>query len=280
MLDGLVIQTTKEYAYPLQPVYTKIERALDVERIVHYYPNCEIHSIVKYFDPRRDKEHKSPLRIRVHKIMTQFENFLFSQLPLEDIASNEMTLLTNTLEMNPEQVYFDLIVGWFHTQGWQVVFKPFGEMKFADDMIFVRKKVKLAKYHMQGVDFKFYRMNPEENREHALKYPFGWMGLTKCEMPTPILLLSNEKDCNILQQALAELQRIRENIVKDKWEQMQFEVGAKTFARSDSLYAWSGNDQNLRGTLKIEETELTKRERMPVTTYFDVVKQFIASNKG
>lgn len=50
MLDGLVIQTKAEYSWPLKPVYVKTEKALDVERVVFYYPNCEVHSIVKYFD--------------------------------------------------------------------------------------------------------------------------------------------------------------------------------------------------------------------------------------
>jgi len=77
---------------------------------------------------------------------------------------------------------------------------------------------------------------------------------------------------------LAELQKIREHLVKERWEQIQFEVGAKTYARSDSLYAWSCNDQNLRGTLKLEESELTKRPKMSVLDYLAALKTFQTSS--
>jgi len=271
MLDGLVIQTKAPYKYPLNHVYIKTEKALDVERVVYYYPNCEVHSVVKYFDPRRDKEHKNPIRTRIHRIMTQFDNFLFSQLSLTEIAERETTLLTEFNQMEPEQMYFDLVVGWYHTEGWKQIFQPFGNTEYADDMVFIRQKVKLAKYNIRGIDFKFYRMNPDDNREHALKYPYGWMGLTKCEIPTPILSLSKD---NIALQILAELQKIRGRLVKDQWEQIQHEVGAKTYARSDSLYAWSCNDQNLRGTLKLEETELTKRLKDSAKNYLDTLTAF------
>lgn len=278
MLDGLVIQTKAEYKWPLKPVYTKTEKALDVERTVYYYPNCEVHSIVTYFDPRRDKDHKNPLRVRVHRVMTQFDNFLFSQLSLEEIAERETVLLNTFLEMNPEQIYFDLVVGWYHTEGWKELFHPFSSVDYADDMIYIRRKVKLAKHHIRGVDFKFYRMNTDENREHALKYPFGWMGLTKCEVPTPILFVDRD-DSNSAMRVLAALQAIRGRLVKDRWMQIQYEVGAKTYARSDGLYAWSCNDQNLRGTLKLEESELTKRERMPIKEYLDLVETFSEDNR-
>jgi hypothetical protein len=274
LLDGLVIQTTDSYKYPLKPIYVKTETMLDVERQVMYYPDCEIHSIVQYFDPRKDKNHERPLRTRIHKIMTQLENFMFSQLTLEEITQKEIVFLHNMCEMNPVQIYFDLVVGWYHTEGWRKLFQPFGEVNFADDLIFIRHKVKLAKYHIRGVDFKFYRMNTDENMTHRLKYPFGWMGLTKCEIPTPILLIENDKDAALLLQTLAELQKIRKTIVGEAWTQIQFEVGAKTYARSDSLYAWSGNDQNLQGTLKIDQTELTKRERMSIQDYFGLVSSF------
>jgi hypothetical protein len=272
MLDGLVTQTSGKYSYPLKPIYTKTEKALDVEREVFYYPNCEVHSVVRYYDPRRDKLHANPLRTRVHRVMTQFENFLVTQLTLEELSEKELLVLNNFLEMNPEQVYFDLVVGWYHTEGWREIFKPFGQIEFADDMVYIRRKVKLAKYYIRGVDFKFYRLNPEENRDHALKYPYGWMGLTKCEIPTPILYL--DKDDVVLQILIA-LQEIRQKLVKDKWNQIQFEVGAKTYARSDLLYAWSCNDHNLRGTLKLEETELTKRQMMPGKEYLSLLQAFL-----
>lgn len=275
MLDGLVIQTKAEYKWPLKPVYTKIEKALDVERIVYYYPDCQVHSIVKYFDPRRDKDHKNPLRTRVHRVMTQFENFMFSQLSLEEIAERETVLLDTFMEMNPEQVYFELIVGWHHTEGWKEIFQPFGTVDYADDMVYIRRKVKLAKYNVRGLDFKFYRMNTDENREHMLKYPFGWMGFTKCEIPTPILLV----DGDLTLQVLSALQEVREKLVKDRWGQIQFEVGAKTYARSDSLYAWSCNDQNLRGTLKLEESELTKRMKMSLSEYLNLVERFMENRR-
>lgn len=276
MLDGLVIQTKEEYAYPLTPVYTKTEKALDVERTVYYYPNCEVHSVVKYFDPRRDHEHKNPLRVRVHKIMTQFENFLFSQLTLDEISGREKTLLDLFLKMKPEQIYFELIVGWYHTEGWRDLLGYFGKVDYtSDDMVYIRRKVKLAKYNVKGVDFKFYRMNPDENRDHYLKYPYGWMGLTKCEIPTPILMCYS--GCSNLPEILTFLQQVRAIIMREKWEQIQNEVGTKTYARSDALYAWSCNDQNLRGTLKIEETELTKREKTPNEKYLETLRQFLPS---
>lgn len=271
MLDGLVIQAS-EYKYPLTPIYTKTEKALDVERIVFYYPNCEIHSIVKYFDPRRDKEHKTPRRIRIHRVMSQFENFMFSQLSLEEICEREVVLLDRMLEMKPEQLYFELVVQWYHSEGWAGVFQPFGGIRFADDMIFIRRKVKLAKYFINGIDFKFYRMNPEENREHSLKYPFGWMGLTKCEIPTPIFKIETAEDLTLAPQVLLALQKIREALVGAKWEQIQCEVGAKTYARSDAVYAWSANDQNLRGTLKLDESELTKRPQSSLKAYLNTVE--------
>lgn len=274
MLDGLVIQTSGKYSYPLKPVYTKTEKALDVEREVYYYPNCEVHSVVRYFDPRRDKMHVNPLRIRVHRIMTQFENFLVSQLTLEELSQKEVVVLNNFLEMNPEQVYFDMVVGWHHTEGWREIFKPFGTMQFADDIVYIRRKIKLAKHNVQGIDFKFYRMNPDENRQHYMKYPYGWMGLTKCEITTPILMIDSDKDLQLTLQALTMMQEIRETLLKDKCGQIQFEVGAKTFARSDVLYAWSCNDQNLSGTLKMEESELTRRQRSSMREFIKTLQNF------
>lgn len=206
--------------------------------------------------------------------MTQFDNFLFSQMTLEEIAGRETVLLNTFLEMNPEQIYFDLVVGWHHTEGWKKIFQPFGTVDYADDMIYIRRKVKLAKYNDRGVDFKFYRMNTDENREHTLKYPFGWMGLTKLEIPTPILEIRDKEGCQLALQILQELQRIRENIVGAVWQDIQHQVGAKTYARSDSLYAWSCNDQNLRGTLKMEESELTRRQRSSARAFMETLENF------
>jgi hypothetical protein len=276
MLDGLVIQARGEaYNCSLVPIYTKAEKSLDVERQVLYYPHCEIHSVVKYYDPRGDKDHKKCLRMRVHRITTQFENFLFSQLSLPEICTRETEALKAFLLMGPEQIYFEAVLGWNHTEGWTAIFFedpfPFGTLYNAEDTVYIRRKIKLAKYNVGDVTFKFYRMNPDENPEHKVKYPYGWMGLTKCEIETPIL--TEVEDSSILG-ILAEMQKIRQQLVGDKWAHMQEEVARKTYARSDVLCAWSANDQNLRGTLKVEESRLTKRLKQTAQEYLSLLHTF------
>jgi len=284
MLDGLVAVVPKIDVENLKQrsIYWRHERMLDVEKLSLYFPDCTVITVLTYFDPRRDQEHKNPLSHYVHTLCTQFQNFLFSQLTLSQIEERELSCLKDFIEMKPLTLLFDLVLGWWDTQAWRRIF-PFytercdrGEVQ-TDDLVYERRKVKIAKYQWNGLDLKFYRMNPDKNRGHYLKYPYGWAGYTKAEIVTPKFGDTRnpltEEDYPKLFEVLSRLQHVRRKLLADHWTQIQHEVGQKTYARNDRIYAWSSTEQPLQGSMAMIETELTTRKKMNPDTYLSILNE-------
>lgn len=278
MLDGLVA-IIPSFQTNRTPIYTRHERMLDVEKLSLYFPDAQVWTVLTYFDPRRDQEHKKPLRTYIHGLCTQFQNFLFSQLSLDEIEEKEIDLLSEYLEMQPSTLLFELVLGWWDTRSWQKIFPFFTTTVYselpedvkADDLVYIRRKVKIAKYPWNGIDFKFYRMNPDNNKNHMLKYPYGWAGYTKCEIPTPkfgdFRHPLTEEDLIEIGHALNNLQKIRETLIGPHWKSIQEQVAQKTYARNDRIYVWSSTEQPLQGSMTFFETELTERRKMSPKLY-------------
>jgi len=294
MLDGLVAVVPK-FELNRQPIYSRHERMLDVEKLSLYYPDCSVITVLTYFDPRRDQEHKNPLRHYVHTLCTQFQNFLFSQLPLSQIEEREFACLKDFIEMKPQTILFDLVLGWWDTQAWRSIFPFFTETHYyrydsetdvdmleveADDLVYVRRKVKIAKYQWNNLELKFYRMNVQNNPDHKAKYPRGWDGYTKAEIVTPKFgdfrtPLTDEEYPQITE-ILTRLQGIRRKLLGEKWMEIQREVSQKTYARSSWINCWSSTESMLQGALERMETELTERKKMTPDSYLSILKQMEA----
>jgi hypothetical protein len=284
MLDGLVTIVPK-FETKRKPIYTRHERMLDVEKLSLYYPDAQVWTVLTYFDPRRDQEHKNPLRTYLHSVCTQFQNFLFSQLSLEEIEQREIDLLTEFMEMLPSTLCFDFVLGWWDTQAWRSVFPFFTETHHspniadvegvtveADDLVYIRRKVKIAKYPWNGLDLKFYRLNME-NPDHKAKYPRGWDGYSKAEIVTPkfgdIYSPLPGSDYLTIFHILGNLQALRQKLLGEKWQEIQHEVTQKTYARSSLINVWSSTEGPLAGALERMETELTQRTKMQPKQYLE-----------
>lgn len=288
MLDGLV-GVVSAFKLDKKPIYRRHEWMLDVEKTALYYPDTSIWTILTYFDPRRDQEHKHPKQTYVHRLSGQFENFLFSQLSLSQIEIRELEALTDLLQMNPSTCLFDFVLGWWDSQAWRSTFPFFGENVFeswkapsnaqTDDLVFLQGKAKIAKYCWRGLDIKFYRMNPEVNRNHMLKYPFGWAGYTKAEIVTPKFgdyrYPLAEKDHMTIYSILEQLQKLRQSLLREKWLDIQHEVTQKTYARNDRLYCWSSTETTLQGSMTQIETELTQRQKQSPQAYLQTLEDMI-----
>jgi len=184
-------------------------------------------------------------------------------------------MLNFGLSFKPKSVYFDLMLGVWDTASWCRVF-PFytstTEIELTDFHL-AQKRIKFAQYTWKGMDLKFYRLNPELNRDHMLKYPLGWAGYTKCEIVSPRLTNLTSQDHDILNKGvLPGLQKIREKWLSDVWVERNNQVANKTYARSDRIFAWSSTEQPLQGSMKLFESEITKRKICSVNEYLNVIE--------
>jgi len=283
LLDGLVAGI-QGYSWPETPIYTRKEIMLDVEKVSFYYPSGRVHTLTTYFDPRRDKEHKNPKMMRAHTLSTQLESFLLSQMDLSFIENREHWVLDNFVKMKPQLLYYDFVMGFWHTNGWQEVFPAYplhtgkgwgflpGEEWELNDLFYARKQLKIGKYDWKGLDLKFYRIRPEEVKDHALKYPYGFNGLTKCEICTPILIDIPEEGIEV-RGTLTYLQVIRRKLLGNVWNRIIEDVARKVYARTDKLFPWSSTDQPLQGSEKAYESELTQRRKVSVEEYLKLLQQ-------
>jgi len=272
MLDGLTLtfdSIPEKLMEELKKdaVYTRIERLMDSEKAVFYLFDCSVWTVMMHFDPRRDQKHERPRSVILHHVMTQYENFVFHQLPYLEIRNQEAEMLAHYLTFQPKLLFFDVMLGVWDTESWKKIFDfyPFPkEPCTIDDLHVVQQRLKLAQYCWKSLVLKFYRINPETNRNHVLKYPLGWAGYTKAEFVTPKLVNNN---VDLLKTVLSQLQNIREFWLNNVWAERNKQVATKTFARSDRIFAWSSTEQTLQGSMKLLESEMTARKIMDPKIY-------------
>lgn len=270
MIDGLTVTVRADKLQELMglfenaAVYSRAERMMDCEKHTFYLPRCCVWTLMLYFDPRRDQEHKHPRRIILHHVMTQFENFMFHQLSSEALRAMELEMLSFALSLEPQNIYFDLMLGVWDTKSWSRVFPFYPLYPTAQDFHLVKGRVKFVQYDWNGLTLKFYRLNPDANRNHQLKYPLGWAGYTKCEFVSPRFgdwrtpLMKSELPT--IEAAFKGLQNIREVLLGEVWMDRNRDVSNKTFARSDRIFAWSSTETPLQGSMKLFESEMTRRK--------------------
>jgi hypothetical protein len=298
MIDGLtVVMSNEKIAATLeclakQSVYNRKESMMDCEKYSFYLADGTVWTVVLYFDPRHDQKHEHPRRAILHHVMTQFENFMFHQLDAEGLWVAEQKALDFALTTDPTLIYFDYQLGFWDTEHWRGVF-PFytgmaserarhiqdanpkspNENVFVEDFHFVRGRLKISLYNWNGLQLKFYRLNPKENRNHYAKYPFGYEGYTKCEIVTPKFTLYSVPDAKkILNDTLVLLRVIRENLLGSTWDDHCKQVATKLCARSDRIHIWSCTEQNLQGSMEMFETEMTRREQLPLKAYTELLE--------
>jgi hypothetical protein len=280
MLDGLtlVFESIPEKLMDelkKDAVYTRIERMMDSEKHAFYLFDCSVWTVMMHFDPRRDQKHEHPRSVILHHVMTQYENFAFHQLPYHEIRNQESEMFTHFLSFQPKLIFFDLVLGVWDTESWRKIFEfyPFPkETCDIDDLHVVQQRIKFAQYSWKNLNIKFYRLNPEINRNHALKYPLGWAGYTKAEFVTPKLV---NNDIETLKTVLSQLQNIREFWLDNVWQERNKQVATKTFARSDRIFAWSSTEQTLQGSMKLLESEMTTRKIIDPKIYMQDLESII-----
>ena len=261
------------------PIFSKHEWMFDVEKRSIYYPDFCFDVIITYRNPRNTEEIR---KVRVHRNVTQMENFMWSQLSLNDIELKEMERLREFLTMNPTLIYWDLVLGFYHSLGWKSIFEKKNISLEVIDSSILRTKVYLGIYRWKGLILKLYRINPENNP----KYSRGLLGLTKAEIVTPILYLKgSKKEERTLINIVKMQQRIRKFIVDGFWNDMQLTMARKLIARDPWIHPWKGNDADLKGAMLLEESELTKREKMTPQKYREILQTalndlFWVSNHG
>jgi hypothetical protein len=292
MLDGLtcVMRNDKVPAIleelATESVYTRKERMMDSEKLTFYLKNCEVWTVMLYFDPRRDQEHRNPRRAILHHVMTQYENLLFHQLEEHQLIMREGETLASVFRTEPSLLYFDFMLGVWDTQSWKNVFPFFPGLgnesvhfmqnasaspeqnTYTQDYHYSQGKLKICLYNYSGLDLKFYRLNPEQNKNHALKYPWGWAGYTKCEIVTPKFFFPDIVQGKMeLEHVIRLLQAIRTLLVGESWDEHSKQVATKTYARSDRIHLWSSTEQPLQGSMELFESEMTRRQNLSATSY-------------
>jgi len=174
MLDGITVESLN-YVQHSQLIFEKFESMFDVEKRSLYYPDYCFDVIITYRNPRHVEEVR---KVRIHRNTTQMENFLWSQLSLEEVEACEQKRLIEFLSMKPTLIYWDFVLGIHHTAGWDKVWNEvFGNFETIDQTI-RGTKLYVANHRWKSLQIKFYRINPERN----LKYNRGLMGLTKAEI--------------------------------------------------------------------------------------------------
>jgi len=260
MLDGMTVET-RDYINHGVPIFSKHERMFDVEKESIYYPDFCFDVIISYRNPRDPEEIR---KVRVHRNVTQLENFLWCQLNLDEIESKEIDRLREFLAMKPTLIYWDLVLGFYHSKGWKKIFETKNITLEVIDSSILRSKVFLGIYRWKGLILKLYRINPEKNP----KYSRGLIGLTKAEIVTPILYLKGtKKEDQVLTRIVKMQQKIRRFIVDGFWGDMQLTTARKLIARDPWVHPWKGNDADLKGVMLLGESELSKREKSTPQKY-------------
>ena len=273
MLDGMTVETF-DYKNHGVPIFSKHEWMFDVEKQSIYYPDCCLDVIITYRNPRNTEEIR---KVRVHRNVTQFENFLWCQLDLDEIERRELDRLQEFIGMKPTLIYWDLVLGFYHSAGWKSIFEKKNISLEVIDSSVLRSKVYLGIYRWKNLVIKIYRINPENNP----KYGRGLLGLTKAEIVTPVLYLSRDgKDERVLISIVKMQQKIRRFIVDDFWNDMQLTMARKLIARDPWIHPWRGNDADLKGAMLIGETELTKRETSTPRKYKAILRETIKDLLG
>lgn len=278
MIDGLTVSILPENLpqiidyFKTATVYYRKEALMDCEKQTFYLSNGAVWTIVLYFDPRRDQTHLKPRRIIIHKVMTQFENFMFHQLVPAALREMETETLKEVLQFAPQTLYFDLMLGVWDTASWNRIFNFYPDTTVStQDFHLARGRLKIAQYDWFGIDLKFYRLNPEQNKNHAAKYPWGWAGYTKAEFVSPRFgdyrKPLAKTDYEVIKSCFLCLQNIREILLGRVWEERNLQVATKTCARTDKLFVWSSTEQPLQGSMKLYEAEMTARKRISPQDY-------------
>jgi len=266
MLDGMTVETF-HYKSHRVPIFSKHEWMFDVEKESVYYPDFCFDVVITYRNPRNTEEIR---KVRVHRNVTQLENFMWSQLNLDEIERREIDRLREFLSMKPMLIYWDLVLGFYHSLGWESIFKAKNISLEVLDSSILRTKVYLGIYKWKDLIIKLYRINPERNP----KYSRGLIGLTKAEIVTPILYLKgNRKEDQVLTRIVKMQQKIRRFIVDDWWKEMQLTTARKLIARDPWIHPWKGNDADLKGAMLLGETELTKREKSTPKNYESTLQE-------
>ena len=268
MLDGMTVETF-DYKNHGVPIFSKHEWMFDVEKRSIYYPDFCFDAIITYRNPRNTEEIR---KVRVHRNVTQLENFLWCQLRLDEIEHRELDRLQEFIDMKPTLIYWDLVLGFYHSLGWKSIFEKKNISLEVIDSSILRTKVYLGIYRWKGLILKLYRINPENNP----KYSRGLLGLTKAEIVTPILYLKgSKKEERTLINIVKMQQRIRKFIVDEFWNDMQLTMARKLIARDPWIHPWKGNDADLKGAMLLGETELTKREKSTPKKYEAILRETI-----
>jgi len=267
MLDGITIETSNYVAHG-SVIFEKNESMFDTEKKSLYYADYCFDVIITYRNPRKTEQIK---KIRIHRNVTQMENFLWSQLSLPEIEALEMKRLQEFLSMEPTLIYWDFVLGTYHTAGWEKIWTHAWEDFETLDKRVIQTKLYLANYRWKGLLLKFYRINPERN----FKYSKGLIGLTKAEIVCPIFFVKPETKHVTFLEVLIALQSLRRKIMEPVWKEMQFDIAKKLIARDPWIHPWKGNDADLQGTMLFEERELTEREKMSPEKYLEIVNMAI-----
>jgi len=273
MLDGVTVETFSYRDHGV-PIFSKHEQMFDVEKRSLYYPDCCLDVIITYRNPRNTEEIR---KIRVHRNVTQLENFMWCQLGLDEIERRELDRLQEFIGMKPTLIYWDLVLGFYHSAGWKSILEKKNITLEVIDSSILRSKVYLGIYKWMSLIVKFYRINPENNP----KYGRGLLGLTKAEIVTPALYLKGDgREERALVSILKMQQRIRRFVVEDFWSEIQLTMARKIIARDPWINPWRGNDADLKGAMLIGETELTKRERSTPEKYRAELQEVIKEVLG
>jgi len=267
MLDGMTVETL-HYKPHGNIVFQKKESMFDTEKESLYYSDYCFDVLITYRNPRNIAQIR---KVRIHRNVTQLENFMWSQLPLPIIEELEKQRLCEFLDMQPSLIYWDFVLGIYHTAGWERVMESLGDKQILDERI-IATKLFLGNYRWQDLLLKFYRINPERN----FKYSKGLLGLTKAEIVCPIFYLTpidqNLGSKNkLFSELLDSLHSLRRMIMQPFWKEMQFDIAKKLIARDPWVHPWKGNDADLQGSMLFGERELTQREKMPPEKYLTLV---------
>jgi len=271
MLDGITVETPN-YVPHGSIIFEKSESMFDTDKKSLYYVDCCFDVIITYRNPRNTSEIK---KIRVHRNVTQIENFMWSQLDFPNIEILERERLLEFLAMQPALIYWDLVLGMYHSADWDKIRQKLGNLETLDERI-IATKLYLVNYRWKGMLLKFYRINPENN----YKYSRGLLGLTKAEIVCPIFYVKPETKQEAFLDVLKALQTLRRTIMEPCWKDMQFDIAKKLIARDPWIHPWSGNDADLQGIMLLGEKELTEREKMTPEKYLETVNNAIKEAGG
>jgi len=135
VLDGVSIETLN-YVPHGPVIFEKSESMFDTDKKSMYYADYCFDVIITYRNPRKTEEIK---KVRVHRNVTQMENFLWSQLSLSEIESLEVKRLEEFLAMQPTLIYWDLVLGMYHSAGWDKIRQKLGMLETLDERIIATK---------------------------------------------------------------------------------------------------------------------------------------------